>query len=171
MVLFPFLFPFWCVKNIKRFSTKAKLIYTLGFSWFAIWALFIAILIVPTRQMSYLEYSSDIESGYVFANNYGKQSKTYEDTFYERLKSAQLKDEQINDTSNESIENNTNNGLDVEPNTSNSNNSASSGSSNSQTYNNSSSAMSGITIAEADGSPYRRADYGSGWNVGTGCNI
>lgn len=171
MVLFPFLFPFWYAKNIKRFSTKTKLIYTLGFSWFVIWTLFITALIAPTYQMSYLEYSSDIESGYIFADNYERQSKAYEDTFYERLKNAQLKAEQTNDASNESTANNTDNGSSAESNASGSNDSASSRSSDSQTNNVSSSAMSGIAIAEADGSPYRRADYGSGWNVGTGCNI
>lgn len=171
MVLFPFLFPFWYAKNIKRFAARTRLVYFLGFSWFVIWTLFITVTIAPTRQISYIENSSDIESGYIFADNYEQQSKAYEDTFYERLKNAQPKAERINNESNESVANNANKGSNAGSNTSNSSDSAFSGSSNSQTYNNSSSAMSGITIAEPDGSPYRRADYGSGWNVSTGCNI
>ena len=160
----PPLFPFYYVRYLAKSQNKHKIaIYTAGASYLCLWLLiFVAALIPTSPAHDYRPYTSDY-----IADNYQAKSQAYQDAFYEKLRATQLAESTQTDNLSKSNTNQTSNQTTSKPSVSSTNNTTNNTSNTTTT----SSAMSGIRIAEADNSPYRRADYGSGWNVGQGCNI
>ena len=162
-ILFPPFFPHYYAKYLAPAWPKyQKSIYAVGHAWLFIW-LFIATTTLPTLQKPQYEQASYSSTpSYAFASDtYAEQSSAYEQKFYAELKKAQpIKTETKTKTATQS-----------QSTTSQTPSSTQKQSTKSQTATNTNSAMSGIKIAEADNSPYLRANYGKGWNVGTGCNI
>lgn len=160
-ILFPPFFPHYYAKYLALNQPKhQKSIYVAGHAWLFIW-LFIVAAALPTLQKpQYEQVSYSSTTSYAFTSDtYAEQSSVYEQKFYAELKKAQpIKTETKATTSPQNT-------------TSQTQNSTSQQNTKSQVAANTNSAMSGIKIAEADNSPYLRANYGKGWNVGTGCNI
>lgn len=160
-ILFPPLFPYYYAKYLTPTQPKhQKSIYVAGHAWLFIWLFIIAAALPTPQKPQYEQVSYGSTTSYAFASDtYAEQSSAYEQKFYAELKKAQpIKTETKATTSPQNT-------------TSQTQNSTSQQNTKSQVAANTNSAMSGIKIAEADNSPYLRANYGKGWNVGTGCNI
>ena len=168
-ILFPPLFPHYYTKYLAPTQPKhQKSIYAAGHAWLIVW-LFIATTALPTLQKPQYEqvsYSSNTSDAFT-SDTFIEQSSAYEQKFYAELKKAQpVKTEAKTKTAAQS-QSATSQALSSTQ----KQNTKSQTSTKTQTNSTNNSAMSDIKIAEADNSPYRRADYGKGWNVGTGCNI
>ena len=161
--LFPPLFPHYYAKYLALNQPKhQKSIYAAGHAWLFIWLFIVAVALPTPQKPQYKQVSYSSTTSYAFASDtYAEQSSAYEQKFYAELKKAQpIKTETKTKTATQS-----------QSTTSQTPSSTQKQSTKSQTATNTNSAMSGIKIAEADNSPYLRANYGKGWNVGTGCNI
>ena len=162
-ILFPPFFPHYYAKYLAPARPKyQKSIYAVGHAWLFIWLFIIAAALPTPQKPQYEQVGYSSTPSYAFASDtYAEQSSAYEQKFYAELKKAQpIKTETKTKTATQS-----------QSTTSQTPSSTQKQSTKSQTATNTNSAMSGIKIAEADNSPYLRANYGKGWNVGTGCNI
>ncbi|MBQ3263645.1 hypothetical protein IJH06_00810 [Candidatus Saccharibacteria bacterium] len=119
----------------------------------------ITVAVTPWSVFNVNSYTGIRDSRFYITGDYDKSSKTYQDAVYKKLTSGDEHEDADDEPSEAAKE-----AMGVEKNVSN----AHSGEIKSDT----SSRMSGIVIAEADGSPYTRSDYGTGWDVsGLDCSI
>lgn len=154
---------------------------TLGFLGLGFLAALITSWVTPWSAFGSHPYSDTGDSSRFYnTGNYQLKSDEYINTVYQRLKDADSSDtpaDSTSATSNSSSSTANTTGTSSNSNSTSTTTSPSSAPSAtaSTTVSNSSSssdAMFGITIAEADQSPYNRNDYGSGWEVsGLACNI
>ncbi len=162
-VIFPPLFPYYYVKKIAYAQhARQRKFYIFGNIYLLLW-LFIACAALPTVQPPKQDYASNSLHNSYTPDNYEEQSAAYTQKFYEKLKEAQPNTIAATTPTAQTpttAATNSNQGA-TQPQATTSPKPTSAATS----------AMSGIKIAEADNSPYLRANYGKGWNVGTGCNI
>lgn len=175
VVFLPVLFPLWYSRSSTRRGKKEKLYYIFGLIWLYIWTAVLSTLIIPGVHPLDSPHSSDVVLQRNGISGYESRSSEYENQYYDKLKSSQINStENINNSSDSgkvainSATDRANNSSSIS--TSDKTNNTSNPSSLKQSQN-AVGSMSGITIAEADSSPYNRSDYGSGWDVGTTCNI
>ena len=156
-IICPIIFPFWYISHKRLDHRKEKIILAVGSLYSFIWLALACSIVVPTHDSPISSSTSNI----VYSKSYEELSYEYENKFYGETKAATIvtsssqsgqTQPNANQASSESLA--------EQPNNPKTEQSAP------QTD-----IMSGINIAEDDGSPYLRADYGSGWNIGMGCNI
>ena len=145
----------------KRNLLKLKI--GLGFAGLGIAVIAITSAITPWSAFHSRSYTGVKDSRFVYYGNYDDQSTKYRNSVYDKLKSP---DTVSSDSAEPSSNSEATNDTASSPSTT--SYSAATNAPSSAT----SDAMAGITIAEADGSPYTRSDYGTGWDVSDlVCNI
>lgn len=141
-IVFPPLFVLWFAKYYYSLKEPKRLIW---FSCFSFWLLIWVIIIFSCMFTQHASTTSFYQTPYYRNDDYSAKSEQYENNYYNQLKAADVS------ATEETPINNTDVAEVPKVATQDS--------------------MAGIIIAEADSSPYTRSDYGSGWNVGSGCNI
>ena len=163
----PLVFPFWFVNNKHK---RPRRTFTLFSIWFFIWASAVAGSFIQKPITTNLPQSSEVSSPVPNSSSLDSQGWSYQYTVYSQIKKAaeggQTSGSQ--ESKGQSSSTNTQGSANSQ---SSSSVSANSQSQSVQKSTANTGAMVGITIAEADNSPYTRKDYGSGWEVGSGCNI
>jgi hypothetical protein len=161
------LLPFWLILYSLHTDKHRKTAVAIGVIYEFIWLTIVVSSIIPKPQGTIsLESATSTQDTKI---SYESKSREYLGNFYSRLKAAQAKEstpqEQSETPKTEQQQTSpTQNNTQTQPNNSNEQEQA-------PAQTDLADPMSGITIAEDDGSPYLRKDWGSGWNVGQGCNI
>ncbi|MBR3385998.1 hypothetical protein IKG68_00275 [Candidatus Saccharibacteria bacterium] len=153
----------------KRNLLKLKI--GLGFAGLGIAVIAITSAITPWSAFHSRNYTGVKDSRFVYYGNYEDQSSAYRYSVYSKLKSPDSTSAASADSSNTAKSTTESSTESATENTS-SANAAFNTTVTDSPASTATDAMAGITIAEADGSPYTRSDYGTGWDVSELiCNI
>ena len=169
-ILVPILFPVWFALYLRRTRKLRKTVVGFGIFYELIWLSAIISSVIPMAQSEIDVPSNTASYGDVIAS-YEEKSDSYVRDFYTRLKQSQVVSEEPDNESKTTVTGGSslvaaeNKSTNVKTKT------ESAPAEDAAVQQVPADSMSGITIAEADGSPYRRKDWGSGWNIGQGCNI